>query len=498
MIRRRLEEESGIAMLLALALITLITVISVTLLVVTSGDASRSRRDVKNTSSYQAAEAGTNAYLSDLTESTVFFNSYMAKGEATRTDTGGVAHASSNSSDVAWSSGTWTYATQPANDTGWFDLGNGYQYLIQVSPPNSTVQAQAQVITRIDVIGRPKGSTDLSTWRTIETMIRPSSLTDFQTFTATSVTYASTATTTGPIFVGEDSNGNPGTLTHNGTAKANLYSEGTVGGSTTYTNGAKKYDKNSSPTALCKLNNCNPVLFSSFQSTITTVSGAAAAGGISLGTKDNTNAGLSGQSYNVDAWKLAFQSNGTVLVSSCKFYTSVVNQNTKVWADYDGTNPPVCGTAVSKTVPTNGAIYSAVDVLVSGVVKGRVTVASSGDIIFAGNTTYNANGVDVLGLEAQGTLYVAQYAMAATVNLWAAELSLSGPFEADPLYNSGASGTMNFNGSTAVYGGGSGAVIFTNMFSTRNYNYDPNLKFLQPPYWPTLGNAFTILVQREI
>ena len=216
-------------------------------------------------------------------------------------------------------------------------------------------------------------------------------------------------------------------------------------------------------------------MFSSFQSTTTTVSGAAAAGGISLGTKDNTNAGLSGQSYNVDAWKLAFQSNGTVLVSSCKFYTSVVNQNTKVWADYDGTNPPVCGTAVSKTVPTNGAIYSAVDVLVSGVVKGRVTVASSGDIIFAGNTTYNANGVDVLGLEAQGTLYVAQYAMAATVNLWAAELSLSGPFEADPLYNSGASGTMNFNGSTAVYGGGSGAVIFTNMFSTRNYNYDPNL-----------------------
>jgi hypothetical protein len=40
-----------------------------------------------------------------------------------------------------------------------------------------------------------------------------------------------------------------------------------------------------------------------------------------------------------------------------------------------------------------------------------------------------------------------------TLNLWAAELALNGPFEADPNYNGGATATMNFNGSTAVYGG---------------------------------------------
>jgi hypothetical protein len=499
--RRGCSDEAGIAMVIAIALITLISVIAVTLLTVTSGEASRSRRDVKDTSAYQAAEAGTNAYLSDLTESTVFFNSYLAKGEATRTDSNNVTHASSNASDVVWSSGaTWTYKTQPANDAGWFDLGNGYEYLIQVDPPNtSLVQTQAQVITRIDVMGRPKGSTNASTWRTIETMIRPSSLTDFQTFTATSVSYGASATTTGPVFVGENSSGVAGTLTHDGTAKANLYAEGTVGGATTLTNGAKRYDKNSSPTALCKLNNCNPILFSSFQSTLTTVSGAAAAGGITLGSKDNSNPALSGQSFNVDAWKLAFQANGTVLISSCKLYSQTVSGTTTTWVDYDGSNAPVCGTAVSHAVPSNGAIYSSVDVLVSGVVKGRVTVASAGDIVFGGNTTYNANGVDVLGLEAQGTLYVAQWAMSgSTLNLWAAELALNGPFEADPLYNSGASGTMNFNGSTAVYGQASGAVIFSNLFTTRNYIYDNNLKFLQPPYWPTLGNAFTILVQREL
>ena len=49
-----------------------------------------------------------------------------------------------------------------------------------------------------------------------------------------------------------------------------------------------------------------------------------------------------------------------------------------------------------------------------------------------------------------------------------------------------------------MYGGSSGAIIFSNLFATRNYNYDNNLLFVQPPYFPTLGNAFTILLQRQL
>jgi hypothetical protein len=506
-IARLRTREEGLAMVIALALITLITTIAVSLYVVTSGDQSRSRRDAKATGAYHAAEAGTNAYLSNLTESLAFFNAYMAKGEAARWDSSNVKHNSSTTSDLAWTWGsTWTYKTAPASDTNWFDLGNGYEYLTMVYPPNGSLSSvQAQAITRIDVIGRPKGSTDQSTWRYLETMIRPTALTDFQTFTGLSVTYASTATTTGPIFVGQSSSGVAGNLTHNGTAQANLYAQGTVGGTTTYGTGVKKYDKNTTPTALCKLNNCNPIPFSSFQSTITTVSGAASAGGITLAATDNTNAGLSGQSYNVDAWKLVFQSNGTVLVSSCKLWYGTLSRNgsnvTKSWPDYDTTNPPVCGTATSRAVPSNGAIYSAVDVLVSGVVKGKVTVATSADVVFGGNTTYNANGTDVLGLEAQGTVYVAQWSVSGanpTLDLWAAILALNGPFRSDPDYDPSPAGTMNYHGSSAVYGDPSGAIIFTNQFSFRNYLYDNNLRFLQPPYWPTLGNSFVILAQREI
>ena len=118
------------------------------------------------------------------------------------------------------------------------------------------------MITRIDVIGRPTGSTDVSKWQTIETQIRPSSLADFQAFTATDLAYASGATTTGPIFVGESTTHVKGNLSHAGTAKANLYAEGNVTVTGTLANGAQKYDQNTNPTALCKLNNCAAVPFS--------------------------------------------------------------------------------------------------------------------------------------------------------------------------------------------------------------------------------------------
>jgi Tfp pilus assembly protein PilX len=519
-LRRVRDDEAGFAIVLAVALGVLIAIVAVALTALVQSEDSRTRRDQTQDGAYQAAEAGTNAYLSDLTESNAFYTAYMAKGEATRTDSGSVAHANnctavdssgrSTCSDVAWSSGsTWTYPTSKTTDTGWFSIGSGYQYLIQVYPPNQSLTGLAQTITRIDVTGRPNGSANLTQWRTIETMIRPSSLADFQAFAATDLSYGSGATTTGPVFVGENSSGTKANLSHAGTAKANLYAEGTVTVTGTLANGAKKYDSTTTPTALCKLNNCTAVPFSNFSSTFATVAGAAGNGGILLTSTDTGNSALSGQSpaYSVAAWKLVFQSNGTVLVSSCKLYVTTGSSPT-TYQDYDGTTPPVCGNQVTKTVPTNGAIYSPVDVLVSGVVKGKVTVATAGNVIWAGNTTYNTNGVDVLGIEATGTIYVAQWAPDSSHNLtiYAAEFALNGPFEQDPNACS-ASGTLNFYGSTAIYGINgskvcgsslSSAIVFSSFFAARNYNYDNNLLFVQPPYWPTLGNAFTILLQRQL
>lgn len=494
--RERLRDEDGFTMLIVLGLMTMLALLTVTMLAVVQREALRSRHDATADGAYQAAEAGTNAYLSDLTESPSFYDAYLARGEAARTDGGGAVHPSNPSADTAWSGGTtWTYATPPASDPGWLDLGNGYQYLVQVYPPNGALQGQAQTITRLDVIGRPSGSNDVSTWRTLETMLRPTSLADFQTFVATSITYGTTATTYGPIFVGEDKNGVAGNLTHNGTARANLYAEGVVAGNPTLVNGATKYDRNSTPTALCKLNNCSPIPFSTFQSTLTTVSGAAGAGGISLASTDPSNPALSGQGYSVDAWRLDFQANGTVLVSSCRKAQSG-STTYEVW---DGTIPPVCGPQTARTVPGNGAIYSPVDAIVDGSVHGRVTVASGADLVIGGNTTYALPGQDILGIEAQGTIYVAPWAVSGnSLTFYGAELALNGPWEADPNYNGAATATLNFYGSTAAYGAPRGAIVMSNLFAVRNYNYDSTLRYLEPPYFPSLGNAYTIVVQRPL
>ena len=88
-VRRIHNDEQGFAIIIAVALMTMVTIISIGLMTLASGESSKSRRDQAADGSYQAAEAGTDAYLSDLTEASgvAFPTAYIAKGEATRTDT---------------------------------------------------------------------------------------------------------------------------------------------------------------------------------------------------------------------------------------------------------------------------------------------------------------------------------------------------------------------------------------------------------------------------
>ena len=539
------DDETGFAIVIAVALIALLSTVAVAQPLLVQNEDSKSRRDVVQDSAYQAAEAGTNAVLSDLTQSTAFFTKYMAKGEATRIYnsttyandcvTGSTSTTQSTCVDldlttaapgVVWKSPWWTYstsATARAADKGWYSLGNGYQYLIQLYPPSTSFTTLAQTITRIDVTGRPFGGTDTSKWRTIETQIRPSSLTDFQAFVAEALAYGSGATTTGPIFVGEDNSGTKFDLDHDGTATGNLYAEGTVdpnnvanrGAYTTFQSGATYYDSTTSPNALCKLNNCAAVPFSSFASTFSKVSGAAncPAFGTILGPPSYWCFGTTDPNNNnaaVDAWWLRFYSNGKATFTPCT--KAVVSGNPSPIYD----TAPVCGTTSAQiTLPTNGLIYSNADVIVSGVVKGQITVATNGNVYYGGNLTQATPGVDVIGEEAQGTLYVPEWAPDSNRNItiYSAQFSLNGAFRSSPDWGGGTKGTMYFYGSTAVYGitpcnkatpgihyqaADCTIINFSGFFTNRYYNYDPNLLFVQPPYWPNLGNAFTILVQRQI
>ena len=52
---------------------------------------------------------------------------------------------------------------------------------------------------------------------------------------------------------------------------------------------------------------------------------------------------------------------------------------------------------------------------------------------------------------------------------------------------------MTFNGSTSTNLGGS-----MGMFDYRNYNYDSNLLYLQPPFFPYIADTYTVLSFREL
>jgi hypothetical protein len=201
------------------------------------------------------------------------------------------------------------------------------------------------------------------------------------------------------------------------------------------------------------------------------------------------------------SWRLTFNSNGTVGVEGC----ASSNPQTS------STSPSCTPVASPRPVPTNGAIYSDVSVIVQGTVKGRVTVATQNRIIIGGNILYAGDagfltpsvGQNVLGLLAKGEVAVPCWV---TGNLdWRASLlSQNETFGAwgngfaaggGSCSTSGATGNlMRHRGSATVDHGGS----FSGWFDNREYYYDDSLQYLPPPWFPTLDPDYQISAFREL
>src|SRR5581483_10642786 len=282
--------------------------------------------------------------------------------------------------------------------------------------------------------------------------------------------------TYGKIYAGIDANGVAHSVQHDGTAYADIYAEGNVTGSTTLMNGARKFNSTNIRTVIK-----TPIVFNSFLASLVDIHNAAGAGGI---VEDNAA---------VDAWKMTFQANGQVLVQAC----------TKTSGQPIGDVAPTCGAATPLNIPNNGAIYTGQPVIVSGVVNGRVTIGSASDVYIGGNLTYLQDGDDVLGLVASHSVIVAQW-VPSTLNWRAATISQSGTWrsygydnqtgQSEPDYIGNFKlASMTFTGSTATYGGGS-----MGLFNSRVYQYDSTLLYLPPPWFPTIQDAYTVVLSREI
>ena len=452
-----IRSERGSAVVTAMLAALVLGVLATSMMRSSFSDLGQTQRTVASNQSLQAAEAGVDDYIAKLTEDHAYYDHFVHPGESTRRSTSGTLRAAG----AAWDGGTtWTY---PSGRNAWRSAGDGVEYNLRIDPPSS-----ARPSVRILATGRIAG--DDATAKSVETLVRPASIADFQMIANRDITYGSAATTYGKLYAGIDENGTAHSVRHDGTAHADIYAEQSVTGSPTYRDGARAYNRSTIRRVIR-----NPINFNTFTGSLVDVQRAATGGGIVL---DNP-------SY--DAWQLTFNTAGTVTIRGCTRARS--GRTTQEL----GAATPSCpgSTTTVRTVPTNGAIYVRQSAIVLGTVHGRATVATAGDVVVGGNLAYDRPGTDVLGLVAEDDVLVPAWAPT-TLNWSAASIAITGQWHS--YLNSGPGGsTMTFNGSAATNLGG-----YMSQFAVRNYVYDRNLLFLQPPYFPVLEEAYTVELFREV
>jgi hypothetical protein len=494
------RDERGVAMVLVVFAMVILSVLGVALLELVTNETKRSGASVKSQTSFQAAEAGIDDYLAKLVDNRVYYLQYVHPAESTRRDTPsgttvgvtGSCTTSSKPSPVQWSlSREWT---SPNGKDRWCQLPGGFEYNLQVTAPQTPTNLTDSI--RIVSTGHKTGST--TDVRSIEVLVDPTSVADYQMLSASSVTYGNDATTTGKIYSAND-------ICHQGVAQANIYAEDDITCSPSYQLGAVGFNSTNIPTPPSGTN------FAALQVALIDVERAATTGGINLDDFDNTN---------YHGWRITFQSSGSFLVESCRR-----NASNADLAD----QTPVCGGSGSysdtKTIPANGAVYASKTIIISGpgasgingpsTVNGRVTVASNDDIVIAGNINYvNAVacncGDDVLGMIALNSVYVADWAPNQLT--WrGASLAESYQWRAwdcgsfSPRTGANPDSVMTYYGSTITNGtvgnpdrsGSTGGGCMSS-YDQRFYNYDPSLLYLPPPWFPTIDTPYTILLFREI
>lgn len=460
-----IAREDGVAMILVVIIGAFMTLLSVTLIDVVRAESDRGAHANWSNTAFQAAEAGIDDYTAKLVDDHGFYLHYVHPAESTRSPSTGVyaphsadctatssptAYGLKTTTGVPWTYGTtWTY---PSGKDNWCQLPNGYYYNLQVYPPGTAQNTTTSV--RIVATGR-KSMATTQDMRAIETYVRPSNLTDFYRFSNASVSID--AETFGKIY----SNAN---VTHTGTAHADIFAMGSISGPPTLVDGAVSYPNGVFPPS--KLKN-TPIDFSKFLVSLSDIKRAAQVGGVYLNQSGKT------------GWRIIFNSNGTFTAAPC------------TGSNLELSPAPTCTPATTYTVPSNGAIYTDVDAIVSGAVNGRVTVGSGQNVVVAANIAPVTPGDDVIGLVAYSDLWVAEYAPA---NLtWTAAVLVQTNTWHSAGASHGGSSLMTFSGSSATALGGS----FT-QYASRVYAYDPNLQFLPPPWFPAVDDTYTTTFFREV
>lgn len=452
-------------------------------------DLNRAAAQVRRATALQAAEAGVADYVAKLAQDRKYHLHYVHPAESTRRDsTGRVVAAGGGWGDVP----AWTYPT-PLN--AWRQLANGYEYNLEIVPGSTGNSA----LTIISTGRKQGGRTEL---RRVEVKVKPSSVADFLLITNGGVNYRADAVTRGKVYAGQSTaivNGAPvitkQNIDHPGTAYADLLAEGQVTNVnlTRLKDGARAIDSDSvlpdpgtgfaTPPIRTELP--NPINFNLFTDSMVDVQAAA---GTAFGVKLDDPA--------VALWEMTFRADATIAVRRCTLN-----------GDPAEVQPTCGGIPDIRPMPTNGAIYTGQSTIVSGVVDGQATVVSNFDIIIGGDITYEQRGNDVIGLIAKNGVHNAVWLSTGadnTLDIYAAIIAQQERFRSWDTQTVRYI-QMRHVGSTAtmmrpyqVYTSNQTGLSTGGIDGPRVYEYDPNLQFLEPPYYPTLEEGYEVTSFREL
>jgi len=149
--------EDGFAMVMVLGMIVLLSVLAIALINVMQGEASRSRTEIKHDTAFHAAEAGVDDYISKLIDDRLYLSHFVHPAESTRFSPASGRLVSASQPWQQSDGSTWTY---PNGKNAWYgsaQLGNGYEYNLEVFPPS-----QFSPLIRIVATARPAARSRLA------------------------------------------------------------------------------------------------------------------------------------------------------------------------------------------------------------------------------------------------------------------------------------------------------------------------------------------------
>ncbi|VAW03201.1 hypothetical protein MNBD_ACTINO02-3082 [hydrothermal vent metagenome] len=518
-LRQLYGDEKGVAM--AIVVMGMLAIILMTVMIQSLATSQLNQADYfkREDTVLAGTEAMLERYATKLSIDPLYYQRYVDEAEAPRvcSDTTSTGYNTTVLPGNNWIStcATWDYVETTnfyahpllAGDASTTE--DDIAVLLRVTPPTDGKQVE------VTVVGRQAGRLNP---RVVTSEIRATAISEFVRMVENDLRYGGGAKTFGKVYVG----GNIGYRT-GGEAYADVYAENSIGfysygewyGPPTWKNGAEGYDSTGNNNAAGEYVTDyypDPIDFDRFWDDLGLLERAACdGGGLCLDPAYNSSIPTGVDAYLIES----VNTTGQPTRLKISYATSPPSANycdgaESSWTKYSqNASWTYLGTF---DLPVNGAVWanehivigrnSTTPFVMNGIVSFYAGNSSSRrNVIIASDITYGSalTGNDIVGLIGSDEVWINPTSVGTDreLNIYAAILNQNGQLKAATACNGSrinlSNSELNMYGSNASLGTGNMSCCFT----PRNYNFDPRLDRLRPPFFPLLSDEWTYTNWRE-